>query len=217
MTSYTLPGIPSDLMTSEKVGERELKVDDDSSRLAIEGFKGIFDNSIDVSGAVQGLDRFHYATHQGYAYSIDHEFILSGNVPQYLEIVVGQREIHMQDRSVNTDSSDVMVELYFEPVVTVGASPVAANISRFNFGKPSTHDVAAQTVESFAGGEFAGRSIIYGEDGVGNTSTGSGVSAEREKNFPAGSVVGVRVQRRTGTGAARVKIDFGFYEIWSTQ
>ena len=207
MNSYTLPGIPSDLLIGDVAGKRQLKVNDET-------FRGLFDKTFDPqSGAMQQLDRFHYATHKGYTYSIDYEFVLSGTTPQYAEIAIGEREIHMQERGIVASSSDIMVELFYNPTVTVGTS-VSIPITRFNFAKDVNHDVTARTVDSFTGGESAGRTIIYGEEGVGNNSAGSGVATDREINFPPNSVLGVKVQRRTGTGETRVKIDFGFYEIW---
>ena len=168
----------------------------------------------DVSGAYQQLDRFHIATHQGYAYAIEHEFTLAGTTAQYMEIVVGAREIHMQDRSVSTNVSDILVELYYAPTVTAGASPVAITPRRFSFSQDDTNLVTARTVESFTGGTLvAGQVIIYGQDGVGNKSSGDGASSSREINFPAEAVIGIKVQRRSGSGAAKVKLDIGYYEI----
>lgn len=169
--------------------------------------------SPDISGALRAIDPLHTKVHAGRALSFCHEFVLADTTPLYVEIVVGTRDMHMQERLITTNTSDMQFQLYLNPAITAGASPVAIPFRNANFNySESASSATIRTVESFTGGTLACNTIIYGEDGIGGKSVGSPVASIAELVFPLASHIGIKVNRRSGTGAAKAFLKIRWYE-----
>ncbi|MHB9148382.1 MAG: hypothetical protein ACYC2U_08500, partial [Candidatus Amoebophilus sp.] len=150
--------------------------------------------SPDISGAIRTIDPLHTKVHAGRAFSFSHEFLLTDTTPLYAELVVGSRDMHMQERLIITNASDIQFQLYLNPVVTIGASPITIPFRNANFNYLSSESsVTIQTVSSFTGGTLACNTLIYGEDGIGGRSAGSPVASTSELLFPLASHIGIKV------------------------
>lgn len=117
--------------------------------------------------------------------------------------------MHMQHRDFFASNGDMLFELYFEPTVTEGASPVQVVPRPQNWGTEIDTTVTIHTLPngSFTGGSLACRNKIYGVPTTGGADTTS-----LEIVFPAFSVLGVKVQRTAGTGASQCIFRVGWYE-----
>ena len=118
----------------------------------------------------------------------------------------------MQHRDFFGNSTDLVFELYYEPVVVVGASPVAIAPRPENFSVDDYETTATiHVVESFADGVLACRNKLYGA-GVGAGQSGGMDVTAKEIVFPAHATLGVKAFRAGGTGEARCIFRTAWYE-----
>lgn len=121
--------------------------------------------------------------------------------------------MHMQTREFFGNSTDMIFELYHEPLMVVPEVPEAVAIRPFNWSSDIDTTVIVDLVTSFSGGDLSCRNKVYGEQGVGNRTSGGDNVNTQEINFPANSVLGVKVFRDTGsTGEAKCTFRVGWYE-----
>lgn len=121
--------------------------------------------------------------------------------------------MHLQHRDFFGNSTNMVFEVYYEPTITVGANPTQVLPRPFDWADDTEISTAAiDIVESFTGGSLACRNKVYGAEGVGNQVSGGTDTTSLEINFPANSVVGVKIYRSSGTGAANCIFRSAWYE-----
>ena len=211
---YTLPGTPSDLMTSQEVGNRQLKVSDPA-----------FDRAIDLSGSVKFLTQEHAKVHDGYAYICEFMLYLNATTEQDLIFTTGDYPIHMKEVELYPDSDEI-VGVMFEDSVTVGGTQQTFDfggveglsmqpkpLNRFRPPFDSGCEVLASPTITTVGTEPVFIMFLPGESGVGQSTSGTIAEVDWERVLKAKHRYHLWVKRLAGTGTARVKVKIKFYLV----
>ena len=112
---YTLPGMPSDLLSSEVAGERRLKTQDDAS--------------IDFTGARATIDELHWLGHRGVVFSLSPKVIVPANATVWLTGETDGSSVHLSGVEFSLDEGGVEIELREGVAATGGQllTPVCRN------------------------------------------------------------------------------------------
>jgi len=211
---YTLPGIPSDLLDSEEVGDRDLKTSVSELRRAI-----------DLSGAVKIIDLEHAKVHDGLAYVSDFMVYLSGTTEQNFIFETGAHPVHMKEVEAQPDNAEV-VFLFLEDSETTGGTaatfaidgltwfsmqPMPLNLERDPF--PCGCSVLSNPSVTSFGNKHVFYKFMPGTEGVGQQTSGSAAEENWERILKTNHRYHLWVKRLAGTGTTRVKLKMKYYIV----